>query len=220
LTRIISAQTVDENSDIVGWSEVTFIIPLKKKDEGGKRVDQWTLNLGGVLRYGRNLKRPIDERGVVNLNYRFNKYFTVGTGYLYRRFRLTEASRQYEHRLMFFALAEKKWTNVTLRNRAMTTYLVKHSRPDTVVFRNRAQLNFPVKKDNKELFTPFVATEPFYDFREKRWFRNDFFAVISKQFTPKFGADFFYLHQGINLGAIRQTNGFGISLRFRLDYVK
>lgn len=143
------AQTVDDNSDIVGWSDVTFIIPLKKKDEGGKRVDQWTLNLGGVLRFGRNLKRPIDERGVVNLNYRINKYFTVGSGYLYRRFRPTEARRQFEHRLMFYLLAEKKWTNVTLKNRAMTTYFIKNSRPDTVAFRNRAQLNFPIKKTTR-----------------------------------------------------------------------
>jgi hypothetical protein len=214
------AQTFDENSDIVGWSDITFIVPLKKKDENGKRVDEWILNVGGVLRYGRNLKRPIDERGVVSINYRFNKNFTVGTGYLYRRFRLTEAQRQYEHRLMFFLNSSKDWENIQLRNRSMTTYLIKHSRPDTVVFRNRAQLNFPIMKDKKEVITPFVADEPFYDFREKRWFRNDFFAGVSKQFTPKFGADFYYLRQGFNLGALRQTNGFGMSFRIRIDKVK
>jgi hypothetical protein len=216
----IFAQTIDENSDIVGWSDLTFIIPLKKKEEKGKKVDQWTLNLGGVLRFGRNLKRPIEERGVTTVTYRINKYFTIGTGYLYRRFRLTEARRQYEHRLMFFLNSSKNWTNVQLRNRSMTTYLIKHSRPDTVVFRNRAQLNFPIMKDKKEVITPFVADEPFYDFREKKWFRNDFFAGISKQFTPKFGADFYYLHQNFNIGTLRQTNGFGVSFRFKLDFIK
>lgn len=220
LSAAAEAQTVDDNSDIVGWSDATFIIPLKKRDEAGKRVDRWILNLGGVLRFGRNLKRPIDERGMATINYRFNKYFTAGTGYLYRRFRPTEARRQYEHRLMFYLLAEKKWTNVTLRNRSLTTYLIKHSRPDTVVYRNRIQLNFPVRQKEKEIFSPFAATEPFYDFREKKWFRNDFFAGVTKQFTPKFGADFFYVRQGFNLGALRQTNGFGVSLRYRIDNVK
>lgn len=216
----IAAQTAPDTSDIVGWSDATLIIPLTKKEENGRKVDQWVMNLGGVLRFGRDLKRPTDERGLVTINYRINQFFTVGTGYLYRRHRLTEAQRLYEHRLMFFANAEKRWTNVVLRNRFLTTYLIKHSRPDTVVYRNRAQLNFPIRKEKKELFTPFVADEPFYDFREKKWFRNDFFAGVSKQFTPKFGADFFYLRQGFNLGGLRTTNGIGVSFRYRLDLIK
>jgi hypothetical protein len=219
LSSVVFAQT-DDNSDIVGWSDTTLIIPLKKKEENGKRVDEISLNIGGVFRYGRNLKRPIDQRGMVTINYRFNRNFSTGTGYLYRRFRPTEARRQYEHRVMFFLNAEKVWKNATLRNRALTTYLIKHSRPDTVVFRNRMQVNIPVKKGKKNLFTPFIANEPFYDFREKKWFRNDFFLGISKQFTPKFGADFFYVRQGFNIGTLRQTNGFGVSFRYRIDKVK
>ena len=215
------AQTAPaDDSDIVGWSDVTFIVPLLKKDEDGKRVDRLTLNLGGVYRQGRNLKRPIDERGVVTLNYRFNKYFTAGSGYLYRRFRPTEAPRQYEHRLMFFLNAEKKWPRVILRNRAMTTYLIRHSRPDGVIYRNRVQANFPVRKKEREIFSPFVADEPFYDFRAKNWYRNDIFAGVSKQFTPEFGADFFYLHQRFKTGALKRTNGFGVSLRYRIDKIK
>ncbi len=214
------SQTVDDDSDIVGWNDVTFIVPLRKKEENGKKVDLWTINLGGVLRYGRNLKRPIDGRGIVSFNYRFNQYFTAGSGYLYRRFRPTEVRVQYEHRLMFFLNSSKNWKNVQFRNRSLTTYLIKHSRPDTVVYRNRAQLNFPIKKDNKEIVTPFVADEPFYDFREKKWVRNDFLAGVSKQFTPEFGADFFYLRQGFKIGTLRKTNGFGVSFRYRLDFIK
>lgn len=217
---LVPAQTVDENSDIVGWSDVTFIVPLAKKVEAGKKVDLWTATFQGTLRMGRNLKRPVDERGTVTLNYRFNKNFTAGTGYMYRRYRLTEARPQFEHRLMFFLIAEKKWTKAAFKNRFLTTYLAKHGRPDTVVYRNRAQLSFPIVKDKKEVVTPFVADEPFYDFREKRWFRNDFFAGIAKQVTPKFGLDVFYVRQGFNLGALRQTNGFGISLRYRIDLIK
>lgn len=215
-----SQTAVDDNSDIVGWSDVTFIIPLLKKEENGKKVDRVTLNVGGVFRQGRNLKRPIDERGVVTVNYRFNKYFTAGTGYLYRRFRPTEAPRQYEHRLMFFLNAEKSWQNVVLKNRALTTYLIRHSRPDTVIYRNRIQANFPVRKNEKVLFAPFVADEPFYDFKQKRWVRNDIYAGITKQFTPKFGADFYYLNQRFRSGSLRQTNGFGVSFRYRLDLFK
>lgn len=219
-TTIFSQAAAPDTSDIVGWSDVTLIVPLVKKEENGKKVDLLTMNVGGVLRYGRDLKRPIDERGSVTFNYRINQNFSAGTGYLYRRSRLSERPAQYEHRMMFFANAEKRWTNFVLRNRFLTTYLIRHSRPDTVVYRNRIQGNFPIRKNKKEVITPFIADEPFYDFREKRWFRNDFFAGISKQFTPKFGADFFYVRQGLNLGPIRTTNGFGVSLRYRIDLIK
>lgn len=121
---------------------------------------------------------------------------------------------------MVFLNSSKNWTRVQFRNRSMATYLIKNSRPDAVVYRNRAQLNFPIRKDNKEIITPFIADEPFYDFREKKWTRNDFYAGVSRQFTPKFGADFFYIRQGLAIGTLRQTNGFGTSLRYRLDFIK
>jgi hypothetical protein len=211
------AQSADDNSDIVGWSDITVGIPLIERKENGKKIDKLMLNFTTALRFGRNLKRPVDERAGVALTYRINKYFSAGSGYSYRRFRPTEAPRQYEHRVLFFLTAEKQWSKVVLRNRALTTYLIRHSRPDTVVYRNRIQANFPVKINKKVAFSPFIADEPFYDFKQKRWFRNDFYAGVTKQFTKKFGADFFYIRQGFNIGRLRQTNGFGVSLRYRID---
>lgn len=218
LSVSIFAQSVaDDDSDIVGWSDVTVGFPLIEKKEKDKKVDLLAMNFTAALRFGRNLKRPIDERVGTALTYRINKFFSVGSGYLYRRYRPTEATRQFEHRVLFFLTAEKSWKRVVLRNRALTNYTIRHSRPDTVVYRNRIQVNFPVKKDNKVIFSPFIADEPFYDFRLKRWFRNDLFLGVTKQFTPKFGADFFYIRQGFNVGTLRQTNGFGASFRYRID---
>ncbi len=217
LSTFLSAQTTDENSDIVGWSDITFGIPLIQKEESGKKVDKLALNLTTGLRFGRNLHRPTDQRVGAALTYRFNKYFSAGSGYLYHRFRPTEATRQYEHRILFFLLAEKQWKNVVVRNRSLTTYLIKHSRPDTVVYRNRLQFNFPVRDEKKIIISPFIADEPFYDFRLNRWVRNDFYAGVTRQFTKKIAADFFYVHQGFKLGSLRKTNGFGISFRYRVN---
>ncbi|MEO6588772.1 MAG: DUF2490 domain-containing protein [Pyrinomonadaceae bacterium] len=217
LSALSFAQSADDNSDIVGWSDITVGTPLIQKEENGKKVDKLALSFTSALRFGRNLKRPIDERAGLALTYRFNKYFSAGSGYLYRRFRPTEAPRQYEHRILFFLLAEKQWKNVVVRNRSLTTYLIKHSRPDTVVYRNRLQANFPVRKNEKVLFSPFVADEPFYDFRVKKWVRNDIYAGITRQFTKRVAADFFYIHQGFKLGSLRKTNGFGVSFRYRVD---
>ncbi len=216
----ISAQTVDDNSDIVGWSDVTVGVPLIEREENGKKVDKLAATFTAGFRFGRNLQRPIDERAGVALTYRINKYFSAGSGYLYRRSRPTEARAQYEHRALFFLLAEKKFDKFLVRNRSLTTYLIRHSRPDTVVYRNRFQVNFPILKDKKPLFSPFVADEPFYDFRLKRWFRNDIYAGITRQFTKEIAADFFYIRQGFNIGTLRQTNGFGVSFRYRTKPVK
>lgn len=213
----VFAQNTDDNSDIVGWSDITVGVPLIEREEKGKKVDKLALNFTAGLRFGRNLKRPIDERAGVAFTYRINKYFSAGSGYLYRRFRPTEAPRQYEHRVLFFLLAEKLFPKVVLRNRALTTYLIRHSRPDTVVYRNRIQANFPLRKNEKVIISPFIADEPFYDFREKKWFRNDFYAGITRQFTKRLAADFFYVRQGFNIGRLRQTNGFGISFRYRMN---
>ena len=216
----VSAQTVDDNSDIVGWSDITVGVPLIEKEENGKKVDKLSGSFTAGLRFGRNLKRPIDERVGGALTYRINQYFSAGSGYLYRRFRPTEARAQYEHRVLFFLLAEKKFEKVVLRNRALTTYLIRHSRPDTVVYRNRIQVNFPITKNKKPIISPFIADEPFYDFRSKRWFRNDLYLGVTRQFTKEFAADFFYVRQGFNVGSLRQTNGFGVSFRYRTKPIK
>lgn len=217
---VISAQTVDDNSDIVGWSDFTIGVPLIEKEENGKKVDKLAATFTAALRFGRNLKRPIDERAGVALTYRINKNFSAGSGYLYRRSRPTETRAQYEHRALFFLLAEKKWDKVVLRNRSLTTYLIRHSRPDTVVYRNRIQANFPITKNKKPIISPFIADEPFYDFRLKRWFRNDIYLGVTRQFTKVIAADFFYVRQGFNIGSLRQTNGFGVSFRYRTKPVK
>lgn len=216
----IYTQSADDPTDIVGWSDVSFIIPLVKKEENGKQIDRLTIALGGVFRYGRDLSRPIDERSSVTLNYRLDRYFSIGSGYLHRRSRLTEAPKAYEHRLMFYLTGEKQWPAVVLKNRAMTTYVIRHSRPDTVIFRNRIQANFPIKKEKKVLLSPFSAVEPFYDFRLERWFRNDVFLGVTRQFTRTFGADLFFVHQNLNAGTLRRTNGFGMSFRYRIETKK
>lgn len=37
---------------------------------------------------------------------------------------------------------------------------------------------------------------------------------------PEIAADFFYVRQGFNIGSLRQTNGFGISFRYRTKPIK
>ncbi len=211
LVECSQAQNRDTD-DIVNWNDVNLILPLIKE----KEADKVSITFSGVLRIGRNLKRPIDKRIGANLNYRINKHFSTSIGYLYRRSRPTERPSQLEHRLTFALLAERKWKHFALRNRLMTMYQIRQSNSNLIVQRNRVQFSFPIRKNKSELFAPFITDEVYYDFRTKRLFRNDIFIGITTTFSKKLSADFFYIKQNLSSGQIKETNGFGISLRIRL----
>ena len=54
------AQSADDNSDIVGWSDITVGTPLIQKEENGKKVDRLALNFTAGLRYR---QKPETSRG-------------------------------------------------------------------------------------------------------------------------------------------------------------
>ncbi len=209
----LKAQDTDTD-DIVNWNDVTLILPLTKE------TDKLSISFSGVFRIGRNLKRSIDERIGVSLNHRINNHFSASIGYLYRRSRPTEQPSQFEHRLIFSLIAEKKLKNLTLKNRLTGFYQIRHSNSNLLIQQNRIQLSFPIKKKKKELFSPFVADGVFYNFQTKKLFRNDILLGVTKTFTKKLSADFFYIRQNFSSGQIKETQGFGISLRIRIENLK
>ncbi len=205
-----------DSDDIVNWNEVAFLFPLVQKNKDGKKFDRLTLNLSGVLRIGRNLKRPIDKRISVGLSYQLSQNLTLGTTYLYRWVRQTDSPRQFEHQLHFSITAEKKWKTFLLRNRLMTMYQIRHSKPDFIVQRNRLQFTVPIRKNNKILFSPFIADEVFYNYQIGKLYRNDLFIGITKQMSKHLSADLFFLKQTISFGAIKETVGFGSSVKYKI----
>ncbi|RMG03693.1 MAG: DUF2490 domain-containing protein, partial [Acidobacteria bacterium] len=164
-----------DTDDIVNWNDVNFILPVIQETKNGKKIDRLTLTFNGVLRIGRNLKRPIDERAGIGFSYHLNRNFSVGSSYLYRRSRPTEAPRQFEHRLNFFLTAEKKMKYLAIRNRFMTMYQIRHTKHDAIAQRNRLQFLFPIRKDDREILSPFVTDEIYYDFKTRKLYRNDLF---------------------------------------------
>jgi hypothetical protein len=78
-------------------------------------------------------------------------------------------------------------------------------------------LFIPVKRNEKEIFAPFVGDEVFYDFSAKEFSRNEFSAGISKKFSPVYSADFYYLLQKNRGNVLRTLNVFGINLKIKID---
>lgn len=204
--------------DVQFWTDTQIIFPLlKKKDDKGKESDKLTFSLLGTFRAGRNVTHPVDERIGFGFDYQINKYLSFTPSYLYRAGQPFRGRKEFEHRLRFEVNAEKKWKNFSIKDRNRVEYRIRHSRGDSVRYRNKITLKVPVKKNGKEIFAPFVADEPFYDFREKAWTRNEFSAGISKKLSKSVSSDFFYLLQNNRGNSFKYVNVFGVNLKFRID---
>jgi hypothetical protein len=211
------SQTAPEK-DFQFWFDTQISFPLiKTKDKNDKEIERLSFFVTGVLRGGRNLSHFIDERAGAGFDIYVNKYVSLSPSYLYRAGQPFAGKKEYEHRLRFDASIEKKWSSFSIRDRNRVEYRIRNSRPDSVRYRNRIQLRIPVKRNAAEIFTPFVSTEPFYDFSEKAWTRNEFSAGISRRFAPNASADFFYMLQTNRGNAFKTVNIIGASLKFKVD---
>ena len=214
----VFSQAEPPETDFQIWNDTTVTIPLiKTTDSAGKETEKLNLLINGTLRFGGNATRFADERIGFGFEIPVNKYLTLTPNYLYRAGQPYKGRKEYEHRVRFDATIGKKWSKFSLRDRNRIEYRIRNSGSDSVRYRNRLTLSVPVVKDKKELFAPFVATEPFYDFKAKQWTRNEFSAGISKTFTDNYSADFYYLLQNNRGNVLRKLNVFGINFKIKID---
>lgn len=212
--RGAAAQTAPLASEFQSWNEIQLVLPLAAgKDAKGASYDRTTLVLNGIARFGRNDLDFIDSRAGASIDFRVNKLLTLTTNFLYRRDEVVKNVRRYETRLGGGAVLSKTFGGVSVRNRSLFEHQFRHGRSDTNLYRNRTQINRPLKYKNKEIFTPFVSEEGYYDFVLKRWSRNEFYAGITRKINPKIAVDIAYIRldtQPINV------NGLSLTLRVRL----
>ena len=204
--------------DFQVWNETTLVFPvLKTKDEQGKDVDRLSLLTFGTLRLGQNRLYPVDARVGAGFDLRLNKYFNFSPTYVYRRGEALRDRREYEHRLRFDLTVGNKWKNFSLRDRSRVEYRIRNSRGDSVRYRNKLTFAFPVKYKDKEIFSPFVAEEWYYDFTAKEFTTNEISAGITRKLNSNTSADIFYVRRDFNNGQLRYVNGIGVNLKIRID---
>lgn len=214
------SQTNPNDHDTQFWNETSISFPLfKVKDKNGKETEKLSGFINGNLRIGQNVKHFVDERIGVGLDYKINEYLSLSPSYLYRAGQPTKNRKEYEHRVRLDLNIEKKWKYFSIKDRNRIEYRIRHSRADTTRYRNKLQLKVPIKYgDGKELFTPFIADEPYYDFREDSWFRNEFSAGVSKKLTKSTTAEVFYMLQNNkNATTLKKLDIIGVNLKFKID---
>jgi len=208
-------QTTSPKNDFQVWNESQIIIPLKKSEN--KKTDRFSLVFYGTLRAGKNQKSLIDERIGVGFEFRFNQYLTFTPSYIYRAGKNSENNKEYESRLRFDVGLEKRFKHFSIKDRNRIEQRFRNSHADSTRYRNKFQLTIPIKKGDKEIFAPFVATEPYYEFQSKHWTRNELTIGIAKKFNPNFSAEFFYLLQNNRGNTLKYVNVAGINLKIKID---
>lgn len=201
-------------SKFQSWNEVQLIVPIaRKKDSKGKTVDRVTATFTGILRIGRKNWDFIDNRYGVTFDFRVNKFLSLMTAALYRKDELVVNRRNYETRLDFGFVASKTWKKITFKDRNMYEHRFRNSRIDTNLYRNRLNISYPIKVKEKEIFSPFISEEGYFDLKTKKWTQNEFFAGITRKLTPKISLDLAYIR---NDSSPTNVNGFSTSLKIKL----
>jgi hypothetical protein len=193
------------------WNETQLIKPLS----GDKN-----LIIIGVLRFGREFRRPVDERIGVAVGFKLNEYLTLTPAYVYVDQQPFAGRRINEHRLLLTLTGKVSLGKFSFTNRNQYERRVRHSSRDFTTYRNRLQIDHPARLGSFE-FKPFVADEIFYSTQEgpagkQGWFRNRVSAGIIKQFNETFNAEFFYLYQHDGISRPGNVHAIGTLFRFYL----
>ncbi|MDX2041998.1 MAG: DUF2490 domain-containing protein [Acidobacteriota bacterium] len=190
------------------WNEVQLIKALDKKHD---------LIVIGVLRVGQNLKRPVDERIGAGLAFKPNKYLTLMPTYLYVDQQPFPGRRISEHRLVMNVTGKVNLGKFLFTDRNLYERRVRHDSRDFTVYRNRLQIDYPVKIGSFA-FKPFVADEVWYSTQQgpggrQGWFRNRISGGIIKQFSERLNAEFFYLRQNDGIARPGDVHALGTLVR-------
>lgn len=204
--------------DIQVWNETKVYFPsITKTDKDGNKKKVITPFVMGTLRIGQDVRHFVSERIGFGFDVPINKYFKFTPSYYYIAEQPIKNAKSFEHRLRFEVTGEKKWKTFSISDRNRVEYRIRHSRGDSVRYRNKFKLKVPVKNEGKEMFSVFAATEPFYDFRAKEFSRNELSGGIEKKFTKNASAEFFYMLQNNTGSRLRNVNIVGVNLKFTID---
>ncbi|MBK9165262.1 MAG: DUF2490 domain-containing protein [Acidobacteria bacterium] len=204
--------------DFQVWSETVVTIPLvKKRDADDKEYKDLSLLLIGSIRLGRNKLYPVDERVGIGFDKRINKYVSITPTYIYKYAEQFPGRKDIEHRARFDTTLSFTYKELSIKDRNRVEYRIRNSRPDTIRYRNKITFKHPIKKDGKTIFSAFAADEVFYDFRDGRFFRNEFSAGIERKVTPNFTAEVFYLNRYNTGGLPKYINAVGVNFKIEID---
>ena len=202
---VVRAQLLDE-TDNQQWTEVQLAVPLSKM------VD---FNLLGVLRIGRDIHRPVDERLGVAFTFRLGKYISVQPAYLNINMQPFKGRRVWENRLALPVTVRFPVGKFTISDRNMFERRIRRPGINSIRYRNKLQVDHPVGPKRLSL-SAFIANEVFYDWSFDDWVRNRFQVGVSHVFNKHFTGDLYYMRQNDGRSIPGDLHIIGVALKFKL----
>jgi hypothetical protein len=207
VATIVSGQTsAPPRTDTQIWNDVHFSVPLSKT------VD---FTLLGVLRFGRNVRRPVDERLGVAFSFKAGKYVTFTSSYLNIGMQPFQGRSVFENRLSFATTVRFPLGRFTLSDRNLFERRLRHPGGDSTRYRNKLQIEHPIGSPKIKL-NVFVSEEIFYDWSFNAWVRNRFGIGVTKSFNKHVAADLFYMRQNDSHSFPGDLHILGTAWRFKL----
>jgi Protein of unknown function (DUF2490) len=201
------AQTVSPvRDDNQFWTEYQLAVPLDDKTD---------LVAIGVLRFGRNVSRPVNERIGAGISSRVGKYLTVFPFYLHVAGQPTSISHSTEERITLEATTKFPVGRFKVIDRNRIEFHFHSRLGQFTQYRNRPQIEHPMRIGKVE-FEGFIADEVFYDSNLSAWFRNRFYVGVAKKINPHFSVELYYVRQNDRYSLPGDINALGSVLKFRL----
>jgi hypothetical protein len=192
--------------DIQSWNEVIVNVAINESMD---------LMFNGTLRVSLDVAdRPVEERAIIGVAFKVGKYLTVTPTYMATFFQPVNGQSFTEHRPLVDAVLQIPVGKFRFIDRNRLEH--RFTRPvDTTRYRNRLQIDYPVKIGSFETRV-FIADEVFYDTFWDRWTVNRISAGITKTFNDKLNADIFYLRQNNSFSRPGDVHVIGLILRVRM----
>ena len=171
------------------WTEVQIAKPLNEK------IDFVLL---GVMRFGRNVSRPVNERIGAGISIKAGKYLTLFPFYLHVDSQPT-------------AINHSSVGVFSDRNRV--EFHLHSPPPDFIQYRNRMQLEHPLGFYGLH---GFLGDEVFYDSLASAWIRNRIYVGVSKEVNKHFKLELYYGRQNDSHSRPGDLNVVGTSFKFRV----
>jgi len=188
------------------WSSVSATTELN---------EDWEFTFSEGLRFTDNASRFYYSSSSLSLNYSgFGDWLDVGVGFRKIFMKKSRHSWRQEDRPYVSFTLNGIYNRLDVSNRIRFEYRDKEDAKDVWRFRNRFQIEFPVRWTQLQL-RPYMSDEIFVNFDEEHFNRNRVYAGVVYEFPEHTECKFYYLFQSWKSGdKWRDMNAVGITLNF------
>lgn len=179
----LRAQTTSLRNDTQTWTEVQVAKAINRKTD---------VVLLGIVRVGRDVSRPVNERIGAGISFKLGKYLTVFPFYLHVASQPTKLNHSTEERINLEATVRFPFGKLVFIDRNRVEFHFHSPPPNFTQYRNRMQLEHELGFGG---LRGFIADEVFYDSIASAWIRNRMSVGIIKKVNKHFTLEAYYLRQ-------------------------